>query len=81
LPRPADTPVPQSPSPSEEPLAAAAAETADDVVIIPPPPPGASEPVPLAEAARIAAPASVNVQPKLAHMLRKSGRRKTKTLK
>lgn len=81
VPRPADTPVPQSPSPSEEPLAAASPETADDVVIIPPPPPGASEPVPLAEAARIAAPASVNVQPKLAHMLRKSGRRKTKTLK
>jgi hypothetical protein len=51
------------------------------VVIIPPPPPGASEPVSLAEAARIAAPVSVNVQPKLAHMLRKSGRRKSKTLK
>jgi diguanylate cyclase (GGDEF)-like protein/PAS domain S-box-containing protein len=81
VPRPADTPAPESAAPSEEPVAAAASQTADDVVIVPPPPPSASEPVPLAEAARITAPASVNVQPKLAHMLRKSGRRKSKTLK
>ena len=83
LPRPADTPSPEAPSPSSDGEAAAASsETADDVMIIPPPPqPGASGPVPLAEAARIAVPASVNAQPKLAHMLRKSGRRKSKTLK
>jgi hypothetical protein len=64
---------------SEEPAVAAASEIADDQVIIPPPQPVASEPVPLAEATLITA--SVDAKPKLAHMLRKSGRRKSKTLK
>ena len=79
-PQSADTPSPESPSLSEEPAVAVASEIADDEVIIPSPPqPVASEPVPLAEAALIGA--SVDAKPKLAHMLRKSGRRKSKTLK
>jgi hypothetical protein len=79
-PQSADTPGPESPSLSEEPAAAAASEIADDEVIVPSPPqPVASEPVPLAETALIGA--SVDAKPKLAHMLRKSGRRKSKTLK
>ncbi|MGH6873551.1 MAG: hypothetical protein ACREDW_00940, partial [Aestuariivirgaceae bacterium] len=61
---------------------AASSESADDQVIIPPPPPPVSpEPVSLAEASLNTAPTAGDAKPQLAHMLRKGGRRKSKSLK